>query len=333
MPNNGSNDLPEPLSSADGPESNIVEAQVPFTAMDSRLDQVAAELFPEFSRARLQQWIKQGRLTVNGEPAKPKLKLAGGECLRLSVLEEPQGEWLPEPIPLDVVYEDEAILVLNKPAGLVVHPAAGNYTGTLLNGLIHHRQAQSLLPRAGIVHRLDKDTSGLMVVAKTTAAQNNLVAQLQARTVKREYEALAIGEVRSSGFVDAPIGRHPTNRTRMAVVSSGKPAVTHYTALARFDGFTHLRLQLETGRTHQIRVHMAHLGYPLVGDPVYGRRLPAKLLRENPDLVPLSSLPRQALHAVQLGLQHPASGEYLQWQVPLAEDINNLLLLLRAYAR
>lgn len=300
-------------------------ANVPFEAAGQRLDQVATEMFPEFSRAKLQNALKSGLLTINGVNAKPKSRVNGGESLALTVIPEPQGEWLPENIPLEIVFEDEDILVLNKPAGLVVHPAAGNYTGTLLNGLLHYQPSLAHVPRAGIVHRLDKDTSGLMVVAKNTQAQNSLITQLQDRSVTREYEAIALGVLSSGGSVAAPIGRHPTQRVKMAVVPGGRPAVTHYRPVEAFNGLTHLRLKLETGRTHQIRVHMAHIGFPLLGDPVYGRNIPTKLMRELPDSKAFTNFPRQALHAIQLGLMHPKLGEEHTWQIPLAQDMTELL--------
>ncbi|WP_188150231.1 23S rRNA pseudouridine(1911/1915/1917) synthase RluD [Teredinibacter waterburyi] len=314
-------------------ESISLSSSVPLERAGDRLDVVVADLFPEFSRAKLQGWIKDESLLVNGRACKPKMKLAGGESLQLNATPEVQGEWIAEPMDLEIVYEDAHILVVNKPAGLVVHPAAGNYQGTLLNGLIHYNPSQRLLPRAGIVHRLDKDTTGLMVVAKTELAQTDLVRQMQARTVKRQYEAIVMGDVRQSGVVRGDIGRHPTSRTRMAVVTSGgKEAITHYAGLARYNGFTHLELQLETGRTHQIRVHMAHLGHPLVGDATYGKRLNAKAMRAQPDLVAVDQFHRQALHAAKLGLFHPESGEALQWQVPLPEDMSHLLALIKAAA-
>ncbi|WP_339897170.1 23S rRNA pseudouridine(1911/1915/1917) synthase RluD [uncultured Gilvimarinus sp.] len=301
-------------------------ATVPAGMHGLRLDQAATTLFPDYSRARLQSWVKGGQLTVDGAEVRPRHKLLGGERITLLAELTPEGEWRPEAIDIDVVYEDESLMVINKPAGMVVHPAAGNYTGTLVNALLHYRPAQENLPRAGIVHRLDKDTSGLMVVAKTLGAHANLVAQLQARTVSREYEAVACGDMTGGGKVDAPINRHPRLRKQMAVVThGGKEAVTHYRLLARLGGYTHLRLKLETGRTHQIRVHMAHIRHPLLGDPVYGKR-PGKLHTLAPELAAmLRDFPRQALHAAQLGLEHPVSGEYMQWQAPLPEDMAQLL--------
>lgn len=324
---NGVDDDFEPAS--DSTETQV--ATVPQQLAGQRLDQAVVEMFPGYSRSKLQQWIKDGMLVLDGREAKPKSKLVGGELISLTAVLEPQGEWLAEAIPLDIVHEDTAILVINKPAGLVVHPAAGNYSGTLLNGLLHYNPFHRNLPRAGIVHRLDKDTSGLMVVAKTEAAQNHLVNQMQARTVKRRYEALAMGHCVAAGEVNAPIGRHPSQRTRMAVVrAGGKEAITHYTPVARFDGITHLSLQLQTGRTHQIRVHMAHIGLPLVGDPVYGKPFPGNWMKAHPHLQDLATFKRQALHAVELGLIHPDTGESMRWQVPMAEDMAELLALLRS---
>jgi 23S rRNA pseudouridine1911/1915/1917 synthase len=297
-----------------------------------RLDQAAAALFPDYSRARLQHWAKAGQLTVNGCQVRPRHKLLGGEQLALAVEPPPEDAWQPEAMPLDIAYEDDALAVINKPAGMVVHPAAGNHSGTLVNGLLHYMgPAQFELPRAGIVHRLDKDTTGLMVVAKTPAAYTHLVAQLQARTVKRQYQALVHGSLTGGGTIDAPINRHPRQRKQMAVVShGGKPAVTHYRLLAHLQGYSHVRLKLETGRTHQIRVHMAHIRHPLVGDPVYGKRL-GKLNSLRPELAAtLRSFSRQALHAVQLGLEHPSSGEPMQWQAPLPHDMQTLLHALEA---
>ena len=247
-------------------------AIVPAEDCGRRLDQVAAERFPEFSRSRLQQWIKSGDLLVDGQQLPAKQKLLGGEELSISTRLKAEGDWQPQDIPLDVVHEDEHIIVINKQVDLVVHPAAGNRDGTLLNGLLYHCPQLESIPRGGIVHRLDKDTTGLMVVAKTLAAHTDLVAQLQARTVSREYEAVVTGSMIGGGLVDQPIGRHPRQRVKMAVVSDGKEARTHYRVLQRFAGHTHIRLKLETGRTHQIRVHMASIKHPIVGDEVYGGR-------------------------------------------------------------
>jgi 23S rRNA pseudouridine1911/1915/1917 synthase len=311
------------------PQTLEAQQRVPISLAGSRLDQAAAELFAEHSRERLKQWIKQGALTVDGRPGKPKDKMAGGEWLQLTATLEEETRFEAEDIPLAVVHEDEEVLVIDKPAGLVVHPAAGNPDGTLLNALLHHCPGLAAVPRAGIVHRLDKDTTGLMVVAKTLAAQTALVEQLQTRTVSREYDAVCVGVMTSGGTVDAPIGRHPKDRKRQAVHASGKPAVTHYRVVERFRAHTHVRCRLETGRTHQIRVHMAHRRFPLVGDPVYGGRLklPAGASDALKEL--LRGFPRQALHARKLAFLHPGSGETVEFRAPLPDD----LLLLIDYLR
>jgi len=300
---------------------------VPAECAGLRADQALTRLLPEHSRSRLQAWMRRGRVTRNGTPVAPRDKVWNGD--QLDVETEPAPEvlsTLPEDIPLDIVFEDAAILVVNKPTGLVVHPGSGNMCGTLQNAVLAHAPETAHVPRSGIVHRLDKDTSGLMVVAKTLAAQVSLVRQLQVRSIKREYIALVHGEVPQDGAVDAPIGRHPVSRTRMAVVAVGKPARTHYRVVERFDGITLLRLALETGRTHQIRVHMASIGHPLVGDAVYGRTaLPAYCPRHAGDF------PRQALHAEALGLRHPASSLVMRWTAPLPEDMRTLLAALRVH--
>ena len=304
-------------------------AEVPSDLGGQRLDQVAAQLFDEYSRSRLTAWIKEGRLTVDDAVLRPKDVVHGGAMLSLQAEQEAQGEWVAQDIPLNIVYEDEHILVIDKPAGLVVHPAAGHADGTLLNALLHHVPDIINVPRAGIVHRLDKDTTGLMVVAKTLQAQTKLVDQLQKRSVSRIYECICIGVITSGATIDAPIGRSSANRQRMAVIDGGKPAVTHYRVLERFRSHTHVRVKLETGRTHQIRVHMTHAGYPLVGDPLYaGRfRIPPAA---SPTLVQtLREFPRQALHARFLELEHPASGKRMKWESPLPEDLVWLLSLLR----
>jgi 23S rRNA pseudouridine1911/1915/1917 synthase len=295
----------------------------------SRLDQALAELFPDFSRSRLQQWVKDGSVLVDGKVLRSKDKLLGGESIEIDVQLEAETTFTPEPIPLDIVYQDESLLVINKPAGLVVHPAAGNWQGTLLNALLHHDPAIATVPRAGIVHRLDKETTGLLVVARTLEAQTALVEQLQAREFTREYDAVVNGVLTGGGTVDEPIGRHPVDRKRMAVVRNGKPAVTHYRLAERFRAFTYIKVQLETGRTHQIRVHMAYRHNPLVGDPVYGGRLriPSGCTPELEQM--LRHFHRQALHASRLGLTHPQSGEYMEWTAPLPEDIQTLLEVLR----
>jgi len=309
--------------------SEKLNATVDIEHAGMRLDQALAAIFPDYSRARLQQWIKQGLVSVDGSTAKrPKDKVIGGELVELEALMEDQVECCPEPIPLEIVYEDESLLVINKPAGLVVHPAAGNPDGTMQNALLHHDETLVQLPRAGIVHRLDKETSGLLVVAKSLAAHKYLVEQLQERSIKREYRAVVTGVMTAGGSVDQPIGRHPNQRTKMAVIFSGKPAVTHYRVLERFRFHTYVKVILETGRTHQIRVHMAHIRYPLVGDPVYAGRL-----RIPPGVTPeleamLRRFKRQALHARKLGLEHPKTGEWMEWTTEPPQDMQELLRVL-----
>lgn len=307
----------------------VLQVAVPAHLAGFRLDQAAAELFPDFSRARLQQWIKDGLLRVNGQYGKPKNKLVGGESLELEPQQEAQGDWEAEDRSLDIVFEDESLLVINKPAGLVVHPAAGNANGTLLNALLHHTPTLENLPRAGIVHRLDKGTTGLMVVAKTLKSHQSLVNQLQSRTVGREYIAVVQGELISGGLVNAPLGRHPRDRKKMAVVGrGGKEAITRYWIEQKFRLYTALRVQLETGRTHQIRVHMAHKGYPLLGDATYGGRFKIPKGADPETVEFLKTFSRQALHARQLRLIHPESHEERQWQVPLPDDMVELLSVL-----
>ena len=311
----------------------VLSQQVPAALGGWRLDQTAARLFSEYSRARLQTWIREGLLTVDGRPGKVTDKTAGGEWLTLTLEDASRrGQWRAQDLAFEIVHEDAAVLVINKPPGLVVHPGAGNPDQTLLNGLLHHCPALESIPRAGIVHRLDKDTSGLLVVAKTLAAHNKLVRQLKDRSVSRHYLCLVLGAVERDGRVDAPIGRHPRIRVRMAVNAGGKPASTHYRVLERFAGVSYLSVRLETGRTHQIRVHMMHIEHPLVGDPVYrlGRGLPSGLSDQLAEK--LTGFPRQALHAHELALTHPETGQRLQWQAPLPTDMTELLLLLRGHA-
>jgi 23S rRNA pseudouridine1911/1915/1917 synthase len=295
-----------------------------------RLDQAAAQLFPDFSRARLQDWIKDGQLTLNGATSRSKEKILEGDLLVLLAELEAAVDFLPEAMALDILYEDADVMVVNKPVGLVVHPAAGNYTGTLLNGLLAQVPSLANLPRAGIVHRLDKDTSGLMVVAKNLTAHQILVAQLQERTVSRHYQAVVQGVATAGGTVDAPIGRHHVQRQKRAVseADDARPAVTHYRVVSRFRSHSHLSVQLETGRTHQIRVHMAHIGMPIVGDQVYGGRLKPPRGAAPALLDFLQAFKRQALHAGVLGFEHPATGEYMQWEAPMPLDMQELLRLL-----
>lgn len=306
----------------------ILTARVPEELAGMRLDQCLAEIFPDYSRSKLQIWLKDGRVLVDGEQRKGREKLDGGEEIELDAEAEQVVEYDAEDIPLDIVYEDESILIVNKPAGLVVHPAVGNWTGTLVNALLNHVPSLDTLPRAGIVHRIDKDTSGLLMVAKTLQAHNSLVEQLQERSIHREYLALVKGWMTAGGTVDQPIGRHPVDRKRNAVRRDGKEAVTHYRLEQRFKRHTLIRVKLETGRTHQIRVHMSHINYPLVGDQTYGGRfqMPAEC---NPALADaLRNFKRQALHATKLGLDHPEAGEYMEWEQPMPEDMQNLIKLL-----
>ncbi|KAB7623802.1 23S rRNA pseudouridine(1911/1915/1917) synthase RluD [Alkalilimnicola sp. S0819] len=303
--------------------------QIPFEAVGRRIDQVLAELIPDFSRSRLQQWLKEGRVSVDGRQLKPRDKVLGGEQVRLRAELESETRVEAEAIPLDVVHQDEALLVVHKPAGLVVHPGAGNPSGTLQNALLHHDSELAAVPRCGIVHRLDKDTSGLMVVARTLTAHKRLVEQLQARTVSRRYLALLNGTLVAGGTVDAPLGRHPRDRKRMAVVGGGREAITHYRVRERFAAHTLVECRLETGRTHQIRVHMAHLRHPLLGDPVYGGRPMLPRGASEAQRRAIQCFGRQALHAWSLGLEHPLDGEPMSWEVPLAEDMQHLLAALR----
>lgn len=274
--------------------------------------------------------MEQGRILVDGRKPRPKDRVQGAEEVQVDPLIEASGECIAQPIPLQIVFEDEHLIVVDKPSGLVVHPAAGHPDGTLQNALLHHDARLVELPRCGIVHRLDKETTGLMVVARSLLAHRSLVDQLKTRSVKRDYRALVAGMPSASGYVDAPIGRHPTRRTAMAVVAGGRPALSHYSVLARYRRHSLLSVQLQTGRTHQIRVHMAHLRYPLVGDPLYGGGSRSAANAADPELaLALRTFPRQALHAIGLGLAHPASGELMHWQVPMAADLAALCALLR----
>jgi len=298
---------------------------IPDDSAGQRLDQALAKLFPEYSRSRLKAWLLDGAISVDGECPRPRDPVHGGELVSLTVAPEIAVAAEPEPIALDVVFEDESLIIINKPAGLVVHPGAGNPRGTLMNGLLHHAPQLEGLPRAGIIHRLDKDTSGLLLIAKTLPAHTALVRLLADREISRYYLAVCNGVLTGGGIVDAPIGRHRVDRKRMCVRDDGKPAVTHYTVLERFAAHTCIRVQLETGRTHQIRVHLAHRRHALVGDPVYGGRL-ALPAGASEDLVNvLRGFRRQALHAAQLQLAHPESADPLSFEVPPPDDFENLV--------
>jgi len=308
------------------PNTIQLEASTEAAHFGLRLDQVLADLFPEYSRSKLKTWIQDGNVAVNGEVITvPRHKMQMDELVTVQAEMDVQVTSEAQDIALNIVYEDEHILVINKPADLVVHPGAGNPSGTVLNALLNHCPEIDKVPRAGIVHRLDKDTTGLMVVAKTIPAQTHLVDQLQRREMSREYEAVALGTMVAGGIVDAPIGRHATKRTHMAVREMGKPAVTHFRVIEKFRAYTHLRLKLETGRTHQIRVHMAHIKHPLLGDQVYvGRpRLPKGASEEF--IAALRGFQRQALHAAQLSLFHPETEEWMTWKAPLPQDMQDLL--------
>ena len=296
-----------------------------------RLDQALSDLFPDYSRTRIKEWILDDKVQLDGKVVNlPRERVMAGQQVLICAEMAEETRWKAQDIELNIVYEDDDILVIDKPAGLVVHPGAGTPDGTVLNALLYRYPEIAEVPRAGIVHRLDKDTTGLMVVAKTIPAQTHLVEALQARQITREYEAIAIGHMTAGGTVDAPIGRHPTQRTHMAVVPNGRPSVTHYRVHEKFRGHTRLRLRLETGRTHQIRVHMAHIKHPLVGDPAYGGRL--RLLRNaTPELtLALRNFNRQALHATMLKLAHPITGEVMEWHSATPQDMLDLMEVLRA---
>lgn len=306
-----------------------MQAVVPEALSGNRLDQVAASVFPDYSRGRLQTWIKDGALQVNDSPWRSKDKVHEGDKLSLEAELIAEETHEAEPGELNIVYEDEDVIVLNKPTNTVVHPAVGNRTGTLLNGLLHHCPQLKEIPRAGIVHRLDKDTTGLMVVAKNLLSHRILVKQLQKRDVEREYEAIVIGVMTAGGIIDLPLGRHPVQRQKRAVVEGGKESVTHYRVISRFRAHTHITVKLETGRTHQIRVHMSHMRYPLVGDPTYGGRLQIPKACSGELAKELKAFKRQALHARKLGFAHPRTGEPCSWEAPLPEDMVHLLTVLQ----
>lgn len=298
---------------------------IPVELAGQRLDQVLAELLSEYSRTRIKEWIDAGQVLVDGLRIRPKDKVLGGESVQITAVLPEAVEVAPEEIALDILHQDRHVLVINKPAGLVVHPGAGNAAGTLQNALLHFDPKLAQIPRAGIVHRLDKDTSGLMVVARTLEAHTALVRAIEAREVEREYEAVCAGVMTGGGVVDAPIGRHPVDRVRMAIRGDGREAVTHYRVVQRYRAHTHVRLKLESGRTHQIRVHMAHIRYPLVGDRVYGGRL---LLPKGatPELIEaLRAFRRQALHAARLAFAHPVSGKPIESAAALPDDMVALL--------
>lgn len=308
-------------------------ARVPEAAAGRRFDAVLAELFPEYSRSRLTEWIKSGDALLDGQVQRPREAVRGGEMVSLAVVLDVQTDALPEDIPLDVLYEDADVIVIDKPAGLVVHPGAGNHTGTLVNALLHRDPGLAALPRAGIVHRLDKDTSGVMVVARSLPAHAALVAQLSARDVHRQYLAIVVGALVSGGTANLPIDRHPRDRLKMGVRDDGRDAVTHYRLRERFRAHTALECRLETGRTHQIRVHMAHLKHPIVGDPLYGGPLKLPKGATQALIEALRGFKRQALHAETLEFVHPVSGEPVRVSAPVPQDMRDLLRALHDDAK
>ncbi|WP_372522729.1 23S rRNA pseudouridine(1911/1915/1917) synthase RluD [Sulfuricaulis sp.] len=302
-----------------------LSARIPSELAGQRLDQALAALFADITRSRLQQWIEDGRVLLNGRVPRKRDKVKEGDAVEILAPPPVEGNWKAQAISLEIVHEDGDILVINKPPGLVVHPGAGNPEGTLLNALLNHAPALAVLPRAGIVHRLDKDTSGLMVVAKTERARRHLIEQLQEHSVEREYLTIVSGVMVAGGTIDAPIGRHRTQRTRMAVSDRGKPAVSHYRVMKKYRAHTLVQVKLESGRTHQIRVHMAHLHYPVVGDPVYGGRLKIPAGASEHLKNELRHFKRQALHALKLSLVHPGTGKRVQWATSVPEDMSKLM--------
>jgi len=311
-------------------EFQVIDLKIPPELAGYRLDSALARLLPQHSRTRIKSWIEEGAVLVGRQRLKPRDLVAAGARVRVQIRpEEPKSEVLPEAIALRVAYEDADVLVIDKPAGLVVHPGAGNPSHTLQNALLGLDPSLGRLPRAGLIHRLDKDTSGLLVVARTVEAQTSLSRQLMARTMSRNYLAVCVGVMTGGGTVDAPIGRNRSDRLRMAVRESGRPAVTHYRVIERFRAHTYLSVQLETGRTHQIRLHLSHLKYPIVGDPVYGGRLAQPRGASQGLLTTLRAFKRQALHAAALGFDHPRTGRRVGLHSPIPEDLHNLLLALR----
>jgi 23S rRNA pseudouridine1911/1915/1917 synthase len=304
---------------------------IPTRMTGERLDASLAEMLPDFSRSKITAWIKSGDALMNGKNFKPKDKVSGNEIVDLTLNQKQSNDWAAEEIPLNIVYEDEDIIVINKQFGLVTHPGAGNWSGTLANALLYYDPALSSLDRAGIVHRLDKNTSGLMVIARNEKSQKYLVEQLQNHSVDREYSAIVYGHMIAGGTVDQPIGRDPKDRVKQAVSMSGKDATTHYRAIERFKSHTHVKAILETGRTHQIRVHLSHVGHSLIGDPMYGGRVrfPKKASVELKDA--LLNFKRQALHSKKLTLTHPISGELMSWKAPLPDDMLGLLEVLKKF--
>lgn len=314
--------------------NNKIQLQgiIPAELAGARLDQVLAKLFPQYSRAQLQSWIRQGSVTINDQvQTKPREKVFVSQKIKIHAELVANERWEAQPMTLNIIYEDDALLVINKPAGLVVHPGAGVPNNTLVNALLHYAPELATVPRGGIIHRLDKNTTGLLVIARNLKSHHALIKQMKQRSIKRDYEAIVNGVMVAGGRIEANLGRNPTHRTKMAVVSQGREAITHYRIIKRFHAHTHIQVVLETGRTHQIRVHMAHIHYPLVGDLTYGKKsIPAMLSK--PLKEALHAFKRQALHAAELSLIHPRTGQKTTWQAPLPEDMSNLLRLLRTDA-
>ena len=304
---------------------------IPDRLIGQRIDSAMAQMLPDYSRSKITTWVRSGGALINGKTFKPKEKILGGEIVTLNIKAEKTNDWKAEDIPLDIVFEDNDIIVVNKPVGLVTHPGAGNWTGTLANALLHYDPSLANLDRAGIVHRLDKNTSGLMVVARSELAQKNLVEQLQTHAVSREYSAIVYGHMISGGTVDEPIGRDPKDRIRQAVVEDGKDAITHYRVIDRFAHHTHVKAILETGRTHQIRVHLSYIGHPLIADPMYGGKIRFPKKADDHLKNALKKFNRQALHAKKLTLTHPITLEQMSWKAPLPQDLQDLLKVLQEF--
>ncbi|MFW5450361.1 MAG: 23S rRNA pseudouridine(1911/1915/1917) synthase RluD [Methylophagaceae bacterium] len=306
-----------------------LEGIIPDESAGLRLDQALAQLFPDYSRGQLSKWIKAGDVSVDTKQLRPRDAVSGGEAIIISAqIEVVDDRWTAEEIQLDIIHEDDEVIILNKPAGMVVHPGAGNHDGTLVNALLHHAPQLETIPRAGIVHRIDKGTTGLLMIAKTLRAHNSLVNQLQEHTVLREYQAITMGVMTAGGTVDEPVGRHPVDRKRQAVIGAGKHAITHYRVEHRYRAHSHIRCQLETGRTHQIRVHMAHIRYPLLGDPVYGGRIRLPKGANEQTIEILQGFRRQALHAGVLGFIHPATEQEVSWKIDIPNDMQTILTAL-----
>ena len=309
----------------------ILNIIIPNRMIGNRLDSSLSEMLPDYSRSKITAWIKSGDALINQMTFKPKDKVNGNEVVCLTLNQKQSNNWIAEKIPLNIVYEDEDIIVINKRFGLVTHPGAGNWSGTLANALLYYDSSLSILDRAGIVHRLDKNTSGLMVVARNEKSQKYLIEQLQNHSIEREYSAIVYGHMIAGGVVDEPIGRDPKDRVKQAVSMSGKAAVTHFRVIDRFKSHTHVKAILETGRTHQIRVHLSHVGHSLVGDPVYGGRVRFPKKADEKLKEALINFTRQALHSKKLTLMHPVSGEQMSWKAPLPDDMQRLLDVLKKY--